>query len=171
LKSEAPNSTPSSTSLPSSNNPNKFWLLGDIITFKATRKDTGGQYTFFEIKVASQNGPPPHYHTNMQEGFYVLDGEFSFLHDNKNMIANVGFFISIPTGVVHTYKNIGKNVGKLLVIGIPSGFENFVEELGIPMMVDDEKSFIPPPPSNLPDIENIIKVSNKNDIIFEPPLK
>jgi quercetin dioxygenase-like cupin family protein len=107
------------SSLPSSNNPNKFWLLGDIITFKATRKDTGGQYTFFEIKAASQNGPPPHYHTNTQEGFYVLEGEFLFLYNNKNVKANVGFFISIPKGVVHSYKNIGKNVGKLLVVGIP----------------------------------------------------
>jgi len=43
-----------------------------------------------------------------------------------------------------------------------------VEDLGIPITVD-EKSFIPP--TNIPDIENIIKVSNKNDIIFEPPLK
>ena len=106
--------------------PKKFWLLGDTITFKATSKETGGQYSLWEIKAVFQNGPPPHYHTNMEEGVYVLDGEFSFWYKDKSINADAGSFISVQREIVHTYKNIGKNIGRLLVIGIPSGFESFV---------------------------------------------
>ena len=76
----------------------KFWLLGDTITIKATSKETGGRYSRCEIKVASQNGPPTHYHINMEEGFYVLDGEFSFCYKDKKINADAGSFISGPRG-------------------------------------------------------------------------
>jgi hypothetical protein len=51
--------------------------------------------------------------------------------------------INAPRGQFHTYKNIGKSVGKLLLIISPPNFEKFFEEVGIP--IDDRSSFKPPP--------------------------
>jgi mannose-6-phosphate isomerase-like protein (cupin superfamily) len=45
---------------------------------------------------------------------------------HENIVdVSAGTFVNVPRGVVHTYENIGNDVGKLLVIGIPEGFENF----------------------------------------------
>ena len=145
-----------------------FWLLGDTLTFKITGQKTGGKYSVWEIKAPSQSGPPSHYHTNMQEGFYVLEGDFSFQHNGKVVNATAGSFIHVQRGVVHTYKNIGKDMGRLLVTGIPAGFESFVEELGVP--ITDEKSFIPPSDIPPPDIGRIVEISKNHGIIFVPSL-
>ena len=93
----------------------------------------------------------------MQEGFLVLEGDFSFQHNGKVVNATAGSFIHVQRGVVHTYKNIGKDMSRLLVTGIPAGFENFIEELGVP--ITDEKSFIPPSDTPPPDIGRIVEIS------------
>jgi quercetin dioxygenase-like cupin family protein len=153
----------------SNNDDNKsYWLLGDTVTFKLRGHQTGGKYSVWEIKAPSQSGPPSHYHTNLEESFYVLDGEFSF-QDNENVInaTTAGSFIHVKRGIIHTYKNIGKSTGRLLVIGLPAGFENFVQELGIPST--NEMSFVPPP-STSPDLERIDEIAKKHGIIFVPGL-
>jgi quercetin dioxygenase-like cupin family protein len=63
----------------------KIWLLGDVI-IKATGKETGGKYSVWEINAPSLSGPPPHYHTNLEEAFYVLEGEFSFQYNEWPLI-------------------------------------------------------------------------------------
>ena len=49
--------------------------------------------------------------------------------------------INAPRCQFHTYKNIGKSAGKLLLIITPPHFEKFFEEIGIP--IDDRSSFKP----------------------------
>ncbi|MGN6346123.1 MAG: hypothetical protein ACTHME_00315, partial [Candidatus Nitrosocosmicus sp.] len=56
--------------------------------------------------------------------------------------AEEGQFINAPRRQFHTYKNIGKLVGKLLLIITPSHFEKFFKEIGIP--IDDKSAFKPP---------------------------
>jgi hypothetical protein len=51
-------------------------------------------------------------------------------------------FLFQKKGIPHTYKNIGKNVARLLFTIIPAGFENFFAEVGI--IVEDEQTFSPP---------------------------
>jgi quercetin dioxygenase-like cupin family protein len=83
----------------------KIWLLGDIITLKVIGEETEGKYSVWEIEVPPQNGPPSHYHTNLEEGFYVLEGEFSFQHNERTINATTGSFTHIHKEVVHRYKN------------------------------------------------------------------
>ena len=167
ISSEKLNAANSSTSLEKIKKP--FWLLGDTVTFKLTGQETAGKYSVWEIKVPSQSGPPSHYHLNLEEGFHILEGEFSFQYNGKVVNANANSFIHVQRQIVHTYKNIGNGMGRLLVIGLPAGFENFIEELGVPIV--DEKSFIPPAGSTPRDIRRIIEISKKHGIIFVPALK
>lgn len=143
-----------------------FWLLGDIVTLKVTSKETGGKYSVWEIKAPPQSGPPPHYHTNMEEGFYVLEDKFSFQHNENFVNVSAGSFVHVSRCTVHKYKNTGDEVGKLLVIGIPAGFVDFFKELGVP--VTDEKNFTPPPDPY--EIDGIIEISKKHGVTYAPTL-
>jgi quercetin dioxygenase-like cupin family protein len=145
----------------------KIWLLGEMITLKVTGEETEDKYSVCEIEVPSQSGPPSHYHTNLEEGFYVLEGEFSFQHNERTINANAGSFTHIHKEVVHKYKNIGKSTGRLLVTGVPAGLESFFEEAGI--LITDEKSFTPA--STPPDIARIVDISRKHGIFYVPTLK
>jgi hypothetical protein len=46
-------------------------------------------------------------------------------------VTKQGAFLYQKKGIPHTYKNIGKNVRRLLFTIIPAGFENFFAEVGI----------------------------------------
>jgi hypothetical protein len=92
------------------------------------------------------------------EAFYVLEGEFSFPYGNEEAkVAGKGQLINAPRGRFHTYKNIGKSVGKLLLIISPPKFEKFFEEIGISM--DGKSSFQPPPQITPFMIENVVKTA------------
>jgi quercetin dioxygenase-like cupin family protein len=121
----------------------KFWVLGDMYTFHTKGAETDGQCAVLEISVPPGSGPPLHSHTKESEGFYVIDGEFSFQYGDQKLVKRQGAFLYQKKGIPHTYKNMGKNVGRLLFTIIPAGFENFFAEVGI--LVENEETFSPPP--------------------------
>jgi quercetin dioxygenase-like cupin family protein len=124
-------------------NGQKFWVLEDMYTFHTKGAETDGQCAVLEISVPSGSGPPLHSHTKESEGFYVIDGEFSFQYGDEKMVVKQGTFLYQKKGIPHTYKNIGNKVGRLLFTIIPAGFENFFAEVGI--AVENDESFSPPP--------------------------
>jgi mannose-6-phosphate isomerase-like protein (cupin superfamily) len=109
-----------------------FWVLGDLYTFKATGKQTNGNYTVIEQIIQPQSGPPPHIHHREDEAFYILEGRFSFLCGDKQSMFEAGSFVYIPKGTLHTFKNIDEQQGRLLVIITPAGLEEFFYSIGIP---------------------------------------
>ncbi len=147
-----------------------YVLIGsELVTFK-TRGDRGEGCSIFEDATqAGYQGPPPHFHRNQNEDFYVLEGHFEFRVDDRTVEGGPGTFVHSPKGSVHTFRNTGEGVGKVLVTVSPAGdFEAFVEELGEPT---EEKS-PPPPPSGPPDAataEMLTAVASKHGIEILPP--
>ncbi len=133
-----------------------LWVLGDLYTFKVVGEDTGGSFALIEGQVQPENGPPPHIHHREDETFYVLEGEFSFLHGDITFTATAGSFVYIPKGTLHTFKNIGTSQGRFLVVITPAGFEKFFEEIGEPAI--DKSS---PPPFNQATVEKLLTIAPK----------
>jgi mannose-6-phosphate isomerase-like protein (cupin superfamily) len=71
----------------------KFWLLGDTYTFHITGSETDRKYAVSELSSPPGGGPPLHSHTKETEGFYVIDGKFSFQYGDDNTVAEVGILI------------------------------------------------------------------------------
>ena len=77
-----------------------FWVLGDLYTFKATGKETGGKFTVIEQVIQPGGGPPPHIHQREDELFYITEGHFSFLCGEQQKEMETGSFIYIPNGTL-----------------------------------------------------------------------
>ena len=74
-------------------------LVGDVYRFMATGEDTGGKYAQFEAIVPPGGGPPAHYHTREEEGFYIIEGEIAFQIGDQRLIASAGMFANkCPSG-------------------------------------------------------------------------
>ena len=58
-------------------------IAGDINSILVSKDDTDGTYSIVEIKVFPNGGPIPHIQTCKHQGFYVLEGEISFIVDGK----------------------------------------------------------------------------------------
>ena len=110
--------------------PGDRYLLagGELITFILR----GQEYSLLENATqAGYAGPPPHRHLRQDEGFYVLEGQFTFHVDGQTIQVSAGQFAYIPKGSTHTFENTGSGAGRMLVIVAPAGdFERFIEEAG-----------------------------------------
>lgn len=111
---------------------NSFWVLGDLYTFKVTGKESNGAFTVMDQIIQPQGGPPPHIHHREDEAFFILDGTFSFLCGDKEAVFDKGSFVYVPKGMLHTFRNIGEQQGRLLVTVTPAGLEEFFYAVGSP---------------------------------------
>lgn len=141
------------------------WMVGtDLITFKATGEDTDGAFALFDSLVLPGGGPPPHIHTREAESFYVLEGEFEFFAGDHWIKAAPGSFVHVPKGALHTLKNAGAKVGRLLTLVAPAGLDKYFEEAGVPGTdVSD------PPPFGPEEIENMLSILPKYGLQMPPP--
>lgn len=141
-----------------------LWVLDSLITFKLTGEDTGGEMTLMDSLIMPHTGPPPHVHEREDETFYILEGEFEILAGGETIHAPAGSVVYGPRGIVHTYRNIGDEVGRFLTMITPSGFENFFSEIGEP--ATDPTT---PPPITPEKIETLIATAPKYGLAFPPP--
>ena len=147
-----------------------YVLIGSEHFTVKNRGDRGEGCSIFENATqAGYQGPPPHFHRDQNEDLYVLEGHFEFSVDDRTLEGGPGTFVHMPIGSVHTFRNIGEGVGKLLMTFSPAGdFEAFLEQLGEPTQ---EKS-PPTPPSEPPDAaaaERLAAMASEHGIEFVAP--
>ncbi len=119
-------------------------VMGDMYTFLAEGEDTARSYALWEAVVPPGGGPPPHVQSREDEGFYILEGEMTFVADGKEVIARKGAFLNIPRGVLHTFKNESRADARMLILVAPAGMEKMFEEIGT---VVTDPSVEPSPPT------------------------
>lgn len=132
-----------SVSVVSASEGEAVWLLGqELMEFKVTGDDTGGAFCLFEDSSPPGYGPPPHIHHREDEAFYVLEGEFRFLAEDREITVRPGSVIHVPKGALHTFQNVGTRTGRVLVMVAPAGLEKLFVQAGEP--ASDRTT---PPPS------------------------
>lgn len=105
---------------------------GDRLNFLITGAETGGAFFMAEAWVAPGGGPPPHVHAREDESFYLQQGTLAIQAGGRALTASAGDFIHLPRGVVHSFKNVGQENAKMLVVVTPAGLENFFAETFYP---------------------------------------
>ena len=108
-------------------------IFGELVTHKIPSQQTGGAYSLFEITAQPGVGPPPHVQHREDESFYVLEGEYEFSIGEDVLRVGAGSLLYVPKGTLHTHKNAGEGVARMLVVQTPGGlYERFFEEVGAP---------------------------------------
>ena len=66
-----------------------------------------------------QPGPYRHYHTNLTELFYVLEGELLLQIGDRVERVGAGTFAFCPIGCVHAFRATGQEPARVLIMGTP----------------------------------------------------
>ena len=112
------------------NEGNQLLIAGGNYRIILSGNQTKGEYAVIEMTVPPGAGPNPHAHPDIEETFFVLEGEVSFKSDAGNYVAKTGSMIKIDkSGLVHSFKNLSDKPAKLLCTVFPAGLEDLFQEL------------------------------------------
>ena len=127
-----------------------------------------GECAIIEMTVPPQGGPGPHAHKDIQESFYVLEGEVVIRSETQTYTARKGAFVNIPYGgAIHNFKNESDKTARLLCIVTPAGLDDLFKEIGRPIPAGSM-----PPPALPPSPETITRtkeIGEKYGQEFFPP--
>jgi mannose-6-phosphate isomerase-like protein (cupin superfamily) len=140
-------------------------VVGDVYRFLATGEDTNGKYALWEAIVLPGGGPPPHVHSREEEGFYILQGEITFMIGDKRLVASAGMFANMPVGTPHSFKNESSRPAKMLISIAPAGLEQMFFEFGVPL---PEGSTTALPPTK-EEIEKLLAIAPRYGIEIKLP--
>jgi mannose-6-phosphate isomerase-like protein (cupin superfamily) len=92
------------------------------VEFLARSADTP-RFNLAIITKQPGDGPPAHEHTHEDDGFYVLEGEVTFVVEDEEVVANAGTFVLVPPGIRHTFANRSEAVARFVNVHAPAGFD------------------------------------------------
>jgi mannose-6-phosphate isomerase-like protein (cupin superfamily) len=87
------------------------------------------QCSLFEFTVAPGFNTGAHYHTKIEEIFYVLEGELDLRCGERTVRGGPGTCVFVPPGAAHAFGNSGSASGRMLLITAPPGHEKYFDEL------------------------------------------
>ncbi|MFW8595031.1 cupin domain-containing protein [Cribrihabitans neustonicus] len=90
---------------------------------------TGGAMSIVDSWSPAGSGPPRHIHEREDETFVMLTGTCKVWIAGQETIAGPGESAFIPRGTEHTFKVVGTEPSRHLVILTPGGFEGFFAEM------------------------------------------
>lgn len=75
------------------------------------------------------DGPPPHWHQQHDETFYVIAGTARFTVGDTQREAPAGTFVSVPIGAEHTFANPGEEPAIILNTFTPDLYVGYFRDL------------------------------------------
>ncbi|MCH6269110.1 cupin domain-containing protein [Neobacillus citreus] len=140
---------------------NTFMFLGNIVSFLVNGDDTQGRYATILTEERRGFEPPLHIHTREDETFFILEGEITYYVGDTIIKATPGTYVYAPRGVSHTFK-VNTETARVLLSVYPSGFEQFMKELSVPVPAK-----LPPPPDgplSPQDVQKLVSTALKYGI-------
>lgn len=158
--------TPTPTVIPSSDS-NLIDILGVLMEWKLTERETGQQYCLLEMRVPPGAIVPLHHHAPA-ETFGITSGRIEFgMHGESGVTwtpVAEGGLVHVPSWAYHGFRNVSNAMCRIqLTCG--AGLEGFFLECGIPIATDAIPAFVPPAPE---DIARVTEVAAKHGSYFLP---
>jgi len=132
-----------------------FTVLGEPVEVLVNSQMTNGAFAVITQTSPPGGGPPPHSHTNEDEIFTAIDGDFELFDGAAWHPLPQGSTARAERGGVHSFHNSSKRDAKMQIIISPAGFEEYLEEIS---------------PLTLPeDLDRLLQISERYGIKFPAP--
>lgn len=104
--------------------------LGTHYEIILSKEASGGAMSIVRAEAPPDSGPPLHVHHDADETFVMLSGKSEFILNGKRSTVGKGETVFVPRGAEHTFRVVGDEPSRHLVILTPGGFEGFFVEMG-----------------------------------------
>src|SRR6516225_3883787 len=86
------------------------------------------QCSLFEFTVAPGFNTGAHYHTKIEEIFYVLEGELDLRCGERTIRGGPGTCVFAPPGAAHAFADFGAAARTMLLTTVPHRHEKYIEQ-------------------------------------------
>lgn len=91
--------------------------------------ETGGAMSIVDSLSPAGSGPPRHVHEREDEAFVLMTGECEFWLEGRTFRRKAGESAFVPRGREHTFRVVGAEPCRHLIVLTPGGFEGFFAEM------------------------------------------
>ncbi|MEP6658725.1 MAG: cupin domain-containing protein [Acidimicrobiales bacterium] len=142
---------------PGNENAAAWWFLDTLVVeHKPAGKATS---VVMEMTLPVGHSPALHIHDELDDTWYVLEGEMAVRCGDDEMMIGAGHWVSMPRGIPHTFRVVGNQPARILTVHDNATFRDFVTELG----VRAPKHVVPEQPS-FPPMDELIRVAARHDL-------
>ena len=92
-----------------------------VLTTAATSVGTAT----FEFIAAPGFDTGSHFHSRIEEQFFVIDGELEIRAGDRLFVGRPGTFVALPSGTTHAFANRGNLTARMLLVTAPPGHERY----------------------------------------------
>ena len=108
---------------------------GTVARFVATGSSTRGDFGLYRWEMPpATGGATGHFHRTFSESFYVIEGSPSFFDGESWTLAEPGFFLYVPRGGIHGFRNDNPAPATFLILFSPGiareGYFEALAEIG-----------------------------------------
>jgi mannose-6-phosphate isomerase-like protein (cupin superfamily) len=136
---------------------NAWWFLDTLVV--EHRCAAGMSSVVLEMTLPVGHAQALHVHDDLDDTWYVLEGRLAVRCGDDEYVAEAGHWVSMPRGVPHSFRVVGDQPARILLVHDNPTFRNFVSALGVPT---DER--VLPAKPNFPAMEELSRAARANEI-------
>lgn len=149
---------------PGSEQAQAWWFLDTLVIEHRSAPDVGTVVLEMTLPVGS--APPLHVHDELDDAWYILDGQMVVKCGDDELIVGAGHWVSMPRGVPHTFRVVGEREARILLVHDNSSFRDFIRDIGVPAA----QRVVPSNPM-FPPMEEAARIAASHDLrTVGPPL-
>ena len=107
-----------------------YWFFDCLAVVRTPAADTSP--AILEVTVAPGGGAPLHVHDDLDDSFYLLDGQLAMRCGEHTFLAKPGDYVVLPKGIPHTFRVAGDQPARMLQVHQDDSFLRFIQAVGIP---------------------------------------
>ena len=134
-----------------------WWFLDTLVVEHrcAPEMDT----VVLEMTLPVGSAPPLHVHDDLDDTWYILDGQMVVRCGDDTVLVGAGHWVSMPRGVPHTFRVVGEGEARILLVHDNASFRDFVRDLGTPA-----PARVVPNDPMFPPIQDLARIAASHDL-------
>jgi mannose-6-phosphate isomerase-like protein (cupin superfamily) len=134
-----------------------WWFLDTLVV--EHRRATGMETVVLEMTLPVGSAPPLHVHDDLDDTWYILEGEMVVRCGDDESVVGAGHWVSMPRGIPHTFRVVGDREARILLVHDNASFRDFIHEVSTPA-----KAHAVPTQPHFPPMDELARLAALHDL-------
>jgi mannose-6-phosphate isomerase-like protein (cupin superfamily) len=134
-----------------------WWFLDTLVVEHrcAPEMDT----IVLEMTLPVGSSPPLHVHDDLDDTWYILEGEMVVRCGDDELVVGSGHWVSMPRGMPHTFRVIGDCEARILLVHDNPSFRDLIRDVSSPA-----SALVVPTQPQFPPMDEMMRIAATHDL-------